>query len=96
MSAPTMRFYYQSAHARGKCTKILGSAHAGSECALSEKYKFLYIHVLKSAGMSVKTFLKNALCGTTAIPCPRGDDVLEIVDCSWAVMMHSSSDNYFI
>ena len=51
-------------------------------CAVSHKYKFVYIHVLKSGGMTFKSFLKMALCGnTTRMPCQRGSDVLQVVHC---------------
>jgi Sulfotransferase family len=85
--------HYRDATARGHRMAVSGSARAGSGCALSVKYKFLYIHVLKSGGMTIKAFLKNALCGTTAKPCPMGDDVLEIVDCAAAVLHHA---DYFV
>ena len=72
---------------------LSGRAHAGSGCAVSHKYKFTYVHVLKSGGMTVKAFLKRALCGTTQMPCPKGRDVLEILDCAAALYQHA---DYFV
>ena len=72
---------------------LSGSANSGSGCAISHQYKFMYIHVLKSGGMTVKAFLKNALCGRTEKPCPMGDHVLEIVNCGINVAKHR---DYFI
>jgi hypothetical protein len=62
---------------RGTTMMTSGQAKAGSGCAMSVKYKFIYIHVLKSAGMTIKTFLKRALCGgsTGAVtPCFQSDN----------------------
>ena len=73
--------------------QITGSASAGSGCAVSHKYKFLYIHVLKSGGMTLKTFLKMALCGSTQKPCQQGNHVLEIVNCGTAVQQYQ---DYFV
>ena len=78
---------------RGTSTSLSGRARDGSGCAMSHKYKFIYIHVLKSGGMTVKAFLKKALCGTTQMPCPSGKHVLEIVDCSAALRRHPE---YFV
>ena len=61
---------------------------------MSRKYKFIYLHVLKSGGMSLKTFLKMGMCGTVDVVRKRGcgpnDDfeLMEIVDCSKAVKTH--------
>lgn len=41
--------------------RISGYANAGSGCAISRKYKFFYIHNLKSGGIAIKSFLKDAL-----------------------------------
>lgn len=70
---------------------LSGRAAAGSGCALSHKYTFVYVHVLKSGGMTIKAFLKRALCGTTQMPCPTG--LLEIVDCAAALRQHQ---DYFV
>ena len=72
---------------------LSGAPTAGSGCAISHHYKFIYIHVLKSGGMTIKAFLKRALCNQTATPCPMGRNVLEIVHCATAVSNHA---NYFV
>jgi hypothetical protein len=62
---------------RGTTMMTSGQAKSGSGCAMSVKYKFIYIHVLKSAGMTIKAFLKRALCGgsTGAVtPCFQSDN----------------------
>jgi hypothetical protein len=42
--------------------QIAGSAGSGSGCALSHKYRFLFIHNLKVGGTTTKSFLRKALC----------------------------------
>ena len=41
----------------------LGDTGWASGCILSDEYKFVFIHVLKSGGTAVKQFLKDSLCG---------------------------------
>lgn len=56
--------------------QVAGSAEAGSGCALSDKYGFLFIHNLKVGGTTTKSFIREALCpgsksqkrNTTKIP----------------------------
>lgn len=79
---------------RGTTMMVSGKAHSGSGCALSHKHRFLYIHVLKSGGMTMKAFLKKALCGgSTQMPCVSGTNVLQIVDCGTAL---SHYPEYFV
>ncbi|CAB9516171.1 expressed unknown protein [Seminavis robusta] len=71
-----------------------GQAGSGSGCAISHKYQFIYIHVLKSGGMTLKTFLKQGLCqGSTKMPCALGQDHLQIVGCHSAVVQYP---HYFV
>ena len=86
-------FHYNNTFDRGKRMTLSGTPTAGSGCAISHNYKFIYIHVLKSGGMTIKAFLKRALCNRTATPCPMGRNVLEIVNCATAVSNHA---NYFV
>lgn len=74
---------------------ISGQATAGSGCAISHKYQFIFIHTLKSGGMSIKSFLKRGLCnGITQMPCSNGGKhMLDIVSCHEAIV---SNPNYFI
>ena len=72
---------------------ISGSAGAGSGCLVSLKYKFIYVHVLKSAGSTLKWFFGNGLCGEEVTrpahpPCSAGTDVLEVVSCHTAFRNH--------
>ena len=90
-------FIHRDDDIRGASMRVSGSAMAGSGCAMSIKYKFVYIHVLKSGGISLKGFLKNALCGTqdnatsvafssrAPFSCKAGTNVLQIVDCAAAI-----------
>ena len=43
--------------------KTIGDKGWGSGCVISDEYKFVYIHVLKSGGTATKEFLRKALCG---------------------------------
>lgn len=79
---------------RGTPMVVSGEAQSGSGCALSRRHGFIYIHVLKSGGMTVKAFLKRALCGgRTQMPCATGRDVLEIVNCGAALQQYPE---YFV
>lgn len=51
-----------------------------SGCVISHKYKFIYIHVLKSGGTAIKMFLKEGLCGTSKAkdPCPGGEPFFSV------------------
>lgn len=61
---------------------VSGRAASHSGCGLSRKYKFVYLHVLKSGGSTFKSFLSSALCG----PKPCADKkVFEVVDCDYAL-----------
>ena len=62
-------------------------------CVISHKYQFIYIHVLKSGGMSMKAFLKEALCGSMTLPCEAGLDMLQVGKCTDAL---SQYPNYFV
>ena len=66
---------------RGQSPVTAGRALVGSGCAISHRYKFLFIHVLKSGGMTIKTLLKRGLCGGVTQECAD----LRIVDCTSAV-----------
>ena len=45
------------------CNTALGDTGWASGCILSDEYKFVFIHVLKSGGTAVKEFIKQSLCG---------------------------------
>ena len=76
---------------RGLRMQTSGSAKAGSGCAISHKYQFIFVHVLKSGGTTVKGFLQRALCGSNN--CPAGDNNLEIVNCAASVAKYP---HYFV
>jgi Sulfotransferase family len=84
MTNPTDEYgfiVHQHNNTRGRRMAISGSAVSGSGCAISHTYKFVYIHVLKSGGMTVKTFLKRGLCGMAA-----SCEALKIVNCAKAII----------
>lgn len=98
-------FIHRDDAVRGAVMRVSGSAIAGSGCAMSTKYKFIYIHVLKSGGISLKGFLKDALCGTEDnsppflfgsrawFSCKAGRNILQVVDCTQAIRQHP---DYFV
>lgn len=43
--------------------EALGDTGWASGCILSDEYRFVFIHVLKSGGTAVKKFIKDSLCG---------------------------------
>lgn len=46
--------------------ETLGDTGWASGCIVSDEYKFVFVHVLKSGGTAVKKFIKDSLCGTDA------------------------------
>lgn len=46
--------------------ETLGDTGFASGCIISDEYKFVFVHVLKSGGTAVKKFIKDSLCGTDA------------------------------
>jgi len=88
---------YTSLDARANSTQQLGSARDGSGCAISHVYKFIYIHVLKSGGNTIKAFLQKALClanNTKKCLDKNRQSKLEIVDCELALQKHGHE--YFV
>lgn len=47
---------------KGRKMFVGGRAVWASGCAVSEKHRFIYVHVLKSGGSTIKSFLRRALC----------------------------------
>ena len=80
-------------HPRGFRMQISGSAKSGSGCAISHKYKFIFVHVLKSGGTAVKGFLQTGLCGNNNIPCQTDPNNLQIVDCAASIVRYP---HYFV
>ena len=77
-------------HERNNTRGRLPVLSGGRGCAVSHRYKFVYVHVQKSGGMTVKTILKRGLCGgEVAQTC----DDLEIYDCNSAI---SAFPHYFV
>ncbi len=63
-----------------------GGSRWDSGCAVSEKYKFVYVHVLKSGGSATKEFIRKSLCGDDDADCKRVDKhIVKPVGCASAV-----------
>ena len=59
-----------------------GGSQWASACVISDKYKFAYIHILKSGGSATKEFLRKSLCGEDDPHCKRVDpSVLRPIAC---------------
>ena len=54
----------------------LGDTGWDSGCILSDEYKFVFIHVLKSGGTAVKKFIKDSLCGPDDSDCEHAPPTL--------------------
>lgn len=67
-----------------------------SGCVISHKHKFIYIHVLKSGGTSMKNFLKKGLCGSSnaGVTCPEGKAVFDTDSMKCSDMIQNYPD-YF-
>lgn len=76
---------------RGLKMQTSGSAKAGSGCAISHKYQFIFVHVLKSGGTTVKGFLQKAFCGSNH--CQVGNGYLDIVNCAASIAKYP---HYFV
>jgi len=55
----------------------------GSYCAVSHKFQFIFVHVLKNAGSMTKSWLVKALCPSGTGTC--SDDTLSLTAC-WTAM----------
>lgn len=64
----------------------------GAGCAVSDKYKFVYVHVLKSGGSTTKEFLRKSICGeeagVDANKCNAFKSTIRPMGCSMAVRQH--------
>jgi len=73
--------HFQIQHSNNtKSTKVQQFQPRG--CVISHQYRFVYVHVLKSGGMTMKNFLKRALCGSHRLPCERGSDWIQVGPCA--------------
>jgi len=60
------RFTHRVGNNTKPLPETLGDTGWASGCLLSDEYKFVFIHVLKSGGTGVKKFIKDSLCGLDA------------------------------
>jgi hypothetical protein len=95
--------YNNPSESRAKRMMIPGTASSGAGCAISHRYKFIYIHVLKSGGSTLKEFLKRALCLTNPLDPTNSKCLmtegpayqnLSIVDCGPA--LRNYGQEYFV
>ena len=67
-----------------------GGKNWASGCVISRKYKFIYIHVLKSGGSATKEFIRNSLCGEDDKDCLRVNYyVVGTLGCKRAISEHA-------
>lgn len=67
-----------------RTTPALAGNQPGSYCAISEKHKFIFVHVLKNAGSSTKRWLRDATdCPEDKHPC-----LVEMRDCEAAMLAY--------
>jgi hypothetical protein len=68
--------------------RVGGSSNWESACVISRKYKFVYFHVLKSGGSTLKGFMRKSLCAEDD-SCKNVDtDILRPISCYDAVKQH--------
>mmetsp|Transcript_34825 Transcript_34825/g.52171 ORF Transcript_34825/g.52171 Transcript_34825/m.52171 type:complete len:381 (+) Transcript_34825:301-1443(+) len=67
------RFVHRDANVEKQAMGRAGGAQWASGCVISDKYKFAYIHILKSGGSATKKFLRKSLCGEDDVDCKRVD-----------------------
>lgn len=68
----------------------IGDRGWGSGCAISDAYKFVYIHVLKSGGTATKEFLRKSLCGVDDKDCKHVDPhILRPSGCRAAILNYT-------
>ncbi|KAL3776243.1 hypothetical protein ACHAWO_007816 [Cyclotella atomus] len=66
-----------------------GGKSWASGCVVSHKYKFVYIHVLKSGGTATKEFIRKSLCGENDKDCSHVDrKIVSSVSCKLAMRQY--------
>ena len=69
----------------------------GKSCAISHKYKFVYIHVLKSGGSTTKEFLRKSFCGVDDPHCLSLEDteLIQPISCGEVRSKRELQSDYF-
>lgn len=63
-----------------------GGKSWASGCVISQKYKFVYIHVLKSGGTATKEFIRKSLCGEDDKDCAHvNHQIVNPIGCKLAM-----------
>eukprot|EP00873_Tetraselmis_striata_P039397 jgi/Tetstr1/459661/TSEL_005017.t1 len=73
----------------------MASSHTASfrnGCVVSHRYGFVYVHTLKAGGMTMKSFLKDVMCGTHLVtpqhPCRGDPQLLSVTNCHRHIRQH--------
>ncbi len=83
------RFVHREDGVERSSMQIGGGGSWDSGCAISHKYKFVYIHVLKSGGSALKTFIRRSFCGEDDPQCDKADrQIISPIACTVAVRKH--------
>lgn len=84
------RFVQRNDNVDKPLMQTIGDRGWGSGCVVSDEYKFVYIHVLKSGGTATKEFLRKALCGEDDKDCKRVDPhILRPAGCRGAILNYT-------
>ena len=84
------RFVHRDANVNKSLMRTIGDRGWGSGCVVSDEYKFVYIHVLKSGGTATKEFLRTSLCGADDTDCKRVDpNILRPSGCRAAILNYT-------
>ena len=74
---------------RNRVMRHFGTSQ-GTLCYVSNEYLFVYVHVLKSGGSSMKGFLRNGLCGVDDIHSSKCANKLVSMPCNFAKTKYAS------
>eukprot|EP00581_Thalassiosira_minuscula_P012310 CAMPEP_0183719712 /NCGR_PEP_ID=MMETSP0737-20130205/12535_1 /TAXON_ID=385413 /ORGANISM="Thalassiosira miniscula, Strain CCMP1093" /LENGTH=356 /DNA_ID=CAMNT_0025949449 /DNA_START=250 /DNA_END=1320 /DNA_ORIENTATION=+ len=84
-------FVYRDRNITKPLPQTLGDTGWDSGCILSDEYKFVFVHVLKSGGTAVKKFIKDSLCGPDDSECAHVPETLVRAEgCIKAIKYHQS------
>ncbi|KAL7515178.1 hypothetical protein ACHAXN_012513 [Cyclotella atomus] len=84
------RFVHRDDLVEKPLMQTIGDKGWGSGCVVSDEYKFVYIHVLKSGGTATKEFLRKSLCGEEDIDCKKVDPhILRPSGCRAAILNYT-------
>lgn len=80
------KFVHRDKDVRKQLMYKPGGKSWASGCVVSHKYKFIYIHVLKSGGTATKEFIRKSLCGEDDKDCKKVDrEIVKPYNCKSAL-----------